>query len=100
MTARYWSVLDQYVINGSGSNNQPLGFLNVSSIATSTVTTQTVAGIYPKIADVVQHISTNVGGIGYVADKIFMHPRRWGMFPARLTRADGRWSFRRGLART
>ncbi|MFV1005257.1 hypothetical protein, partial [Klebsiella pneumoniae] len=26
----------------------------------------------------------NMGGIGYVADKIVMHPRRWGFFAAAL----------------
>ena len=41
-----------------------------------------MAGIYPKIADVIQQISTAVGGLGYTADKIFMHPRRWGQFSA------------------
>lgn len=82
LTARYWSILDTYCISGSGSNNQPLGLLNVSSICTSTVSTQTVSGIYPKIADVIQQIGTAMGGIGYTADKVFLHPRRWGFFEA------------------
>ena len=89
LTARVWSVLDTYCISGSGSNNQPLGLLGTSGVATSAVSTQTVAGIYPKLADVIQQISTNVGGIGYVATKVFMHPRRWGMFSA-ATDSSGR----------
>lgn len=84
LTARYWAVLDTYCINGSGSNNQPLGLLGTSSIATSTASTASAVGVYPKIADVIQQIAGNVGGLGYQPDKIFMHPRRWGMFNAAL----------------
>jgi len=84
LLARYYAILDTYCINGSGSNNQPLGLLNTSSIATSTASTATVAGVYPKIADVIQQIATNVGGLGYQPDRIFMHPRRWGFFNAAL----------------
>ena len=62
LTARYWSALDSYCINGTGSNNQPLGLLQTSSISTSTASTATVTGIYPKIADLIQQISTAVGG--------------------------------------
>jgi HK97 family phage major capsid protein len=84
LTARYWAILDTYCLNGSGSNNQPLGLLNTSSIATSTASTATVAGVWPKIADVIQQINTNMTGIGYTATKVFMHPRRWGWFSAAL----------------
>ncbi|HXH90785.1 MAG TPA: phage major capsid protein [Thermoanaerobaculia bacterium] len=82
LTARYWAVLDTYCINGSGSNNQPLGLLGTSSISTSAASTMTAAGIYPKIADIIQQIAVAVGGLGYGATKIFMHPRRWGFFEA------------------
>jgi len=84
LIARYWAILDSYCINGTGSNNQPTGLLNTGSIATSTASTATVAGVWPKIADVIQQINGNMGGIGYVADKIVMHPRRWGFFEAGL----------------
>lgn len=84
LIARYWAILDSYCLNGSGSNNQPTGLLGTSSIASSTATTATVAGVWPKIADVIQQINTNVGGLGYAATKIFMHPRRWGFFEAAL----------------
>jgi HK97 family phage major capsid protein len=82
LTARYWASLDTYCINGSGSNNQPLGVLNTSSISSSAATTMTAIGVYPKIADVIQQIAVAVGGLGYGASKIFMHPRRWGFFEA------------------
>ena len=84
LTARYWAQLDTYCISGSGSNNQPLGLLNTSSISSSAASTMTAAGIYPKIADVIQQIAVAVGGLGYGATKIFMHPRRWGFFEASL----------------
>ena len=84
LIARYWAILDTYCLNGSGSNNQPLGLLGTSSISASTASTATVAGVWPKIADVIQQINTAVGGLGYNASKIFMHPRRWGFFEAAL----------------
>jgi hypothetical protein len=43
-----------------------------------------MAGIYPKIADVIQQINVATGGLGYTATKIIMHPRRWGFFEALL----------------
>lgn len=84
LIARYWALLDTQTLSGSGSAGQMLGLLNTAGIATSTAGTATVAGVWPKIADVIQQISTSMGGIGYVATKIFMHPRRWGFFEAAL----------------
>jgi HK97 family phage major capsid protein len=84
LIARYWAILDTYCLNGSGSNNQPQGLLGTGSISSSTASTATVAGVWPKIADVIQQINTSVGGLGYNASKIFMHPRRWGFFEAAL----------------
>jgi HK97 family phage major capsid protein len=82
LTARYWAMLDLGCLNGLGSGVTILGVLNTSNISASTASTATVAGIYPKIADVIQQINVAMGGIGYTADKIIMHPRRWGMFNA------------------
>jgi HK97 family phage major capsid protein len=82
LTARYWALLDTQALNGLGSGGTMLGLLQTSGIASSTASTATVAGVYPKIADVIQQINTNMGGIGYVPDKIVMHPRRWGFFDA------------------
>lgn len=84
LIARYWAQLDTQAINGGGGSGTLLGLLQTSSIATSAASTITAAGVYPKIADVMQQISVNVGGLGYVPDKIVMHPRRWGFFAAAL----------------
>ncbi len=84
LIARYWALLDTQCISGTGSSGQILGVLNTSSISTSTATTASMAGIYPKIADVIQQINVATGGLGYTATKIIMHPRRWGFFEALL----------------
>jgi HK97 family phage major capsid protein len=84
LVARYWAKLDVQAINGQGSGGQLRGALQTSSIKTSSTGTATVAAVWPKIADVIQQINTDLGGLGYVADKIFMHPRRWGFFEAAL----------------
>lgn len=84
LIARYWATLDTQCLNGSGSSGQLLGALNTTSVKTSSVTTQTVAGAWPKFADVIQQINTATGGLGYVADKIVVHPRRWGFISAAL----------------
>jgi HK97 family phage major capsid protein len=84
LIARYWAQLDTQCISGGGGSGTILGVLSTSSISTSTASTATVAGVYPKIADLIQQINSASGGLGYVADKIFMHPRRWGFFEAAL----------------
>jgi HK97 family phage major capsid protein len=84
LTARYWALLDTQCISGTGASGQILGVLNTSSISTSTASTATIAGVWPKIADVIQQVNAAMGGIGYVADKVIMHPRRWGFFEAAL----------------
>jgi len=82
--ARYAAALDTQCISGSGSSGQILGVLNTSGISTSAVSTATVAAVWPKFADVIQQIQTSVGGLGINADKIIMHPRRYGFFSAGL----------------
>jgi HK97 family phage major capsid protein len=84
LIARYWALLDTQCISGSGASGQMLGIIGTSGIATSTASTATLAGVWPKISDVIQQINANLGGVGYVADKVFMHPRRWGFFEAAL----------------
>lgn len=88
LIARYWALVDTQAINGSGAAGQMLGLLNTAGTATSSTATATVAALYPKIADLIQQINSNTGGLGYVADKIFMHPRRWGFFSAALDTAN------------
>jgi len=82
--ARYAAALDTQCISGSGASGQILGVLSTASISTSTVATATVAAVWPKIADLIQQIETAVGGLGINADKIIMHPRRYGFFSAGL----------------
>jgi HK97 family phage major capsid protein len=77
----YHTKLDSLIINGSGSNGQPLGLATMTSgiLVTYTATTGTVAGLYPKIADSIQQIQSNV----FVSPThIIMHPRRLGFLLA------------------
>jgi HK97 family phage major capsid protein len=77
----YHTKLDNSLLNGSGSNGQPLGLLNMTTgvLVTYTATTGTVAGLYPKIADAIQQIQSNI----YVnPNAIIMHPRRLGFLLA------------------
>lgn len=81
----YNTKLDDLIINGTGSNGQPLGIQNMTTgiLVTYTATTGTVAGVYPKIADAIQQIQSNV----YASpNAILMHPRRLGWF---LSGLDG-----------
>ena len=84
LIARYWAQLDTQAINGAGTSGTLLGLLNTASISSSTASTATVVGVWPKIADVIQQVNVATGGLGYTADKIIMHPRRWGFFEAAL----------------
>lgn len=83
LVARIWAALDVECINGSGSPPHFQGFLGQSGIKTSAATgSSNLPAVYANIADVVQQINSATGGLGYVADKIVMHPRRWGSFVA------------------
>jgi HK97 family phage major capsid protein len=77
----YHTKLDNSLLNGSGSNGQPLGLLNMTTgvLVTYTATTGTVAGLYPKIADAIQQIQSNI----YVnPNAVIMHPLRLGFLLA------------------
>jgi HK97 family phage major capsid protein len=79
----YHTKLDNSLLNGSGSNGQPLGLLNMTTgiLITYTATTGTVAGLYPKVADAIQSIQSNI----YTnPNAILMHPRRLGFLLAAL----------------
>lgn len=83
LTRAYATQVDSQVLNGSGSSGQVKGVLNVSSTSASTYTagTPTAAGLYSKVADVLQQIASN----RYLpADFIAMHPRRWGWLEAQV----------------
>ena len=77
----YHTKLDDAILNGSGSSGQPLGLATMTSgiLITYTATTGTVAGVYPKIADAIQQVQSNI----FVnPNAIIMHPRRLGFFLA------------------
>jgi HK97 family phage major capsid protein len=77
----YHTKLDNSLLNGTGSNGQPLGLVNMTTgvLVTYTATTGTVAGLYPKIADAIQQIQSNI----YVnPNAVIMHPRRLGFLLA------------------
>jgi HK97 family phage major capsid protein len=79
----YNTELDNLLINGTGSNGQPLGIQNMTTgiLVTYTATTGTIAGLYPKIADAIQQIQSNQ----YASpNAIIMHPRRLGALLAAL----------------
>ena len=84
LLARYNAAVDVDCLSGSGSSGHVLGVLNTAGILSSVAGAATMTSVWPKIADVIQQINTAVGGLGYVADKIVMHPRRWGWFESQL----------------
>lgn len=75
----YGVSIDSKVITNGTANN--LGLLDVSGInaVTFTSATPTVALLYPKLADAIQQIHTNVFT---PPTAIFMHPRRWAFILA------------------
>jgi len=75
------TVLDDQVLNGSGSSGQMLGIRNVSGIndVTYTDASPTAAELYSKIVDGIQQVNSNrYAG----ADLIIMHPRRLAFMQA------------------
>ena len=73
---RSWhTTLDAQILNGSGSNGQIKGIRNSGGNAvTFTSTAPTVALLYPKLADALQQVQSNV----------FTTPTHWIMHPRRL----------------
>ena len=80
--ARYDAALDVQCLNGDGTGVNMLGFLHTSGIKTSVATSGSLYIVWQNIADVIQQINSAVGGLGFSADKIVLHPRRWGSFVA------------------
>lgn len=81
----YNTKLDDLLLNGTGANGQPLGIQSMTTgiLVTYTATTGTVAGVFPKIADAIQSIQSNVFAS---PNAVIMHPRRLGFF---LSGLDG-----------
>jgi len=79
----YNTKIDDLIINGSGSNGQPLGIQNMTTgiLVTFTSTSPTVSGLYPKIADCIQQVQSNVFA---TPNAVIMHPRRLGFLLAGL----------------
>jgi len=79
----YHTKLDDLLLNGTGSNGQPLGIKGMTTgiLVTFTSTSPTVSGLYPKLADAIQSIQSNV----FVSPThVVMHPRRLGFLLAGL----------------
>ena len=79
----YNTKLDNSLLNGTGSNGQPLGLAGMTTgiLVTYTATTGTVAGVFPKIADAIQQVQSTIFAS---PNAILMHPRRLGFFLAGL----------------
>lgn len=79
----YHTKLDNALLNGTGANNQPTGLVTMTTgiLVTYTATTGTVAGVFPKIADAIQQIQSQIFAN---PNAIIMHPRRLGFFLAGL----------------
>jgi len=83
LVARYFAAVDTDCINGSGSSGTHLGVLNTSSTSTATIASFTAVNAWAALAGetgVIAKINQWAATVGAPADKIFMHPRRWGAF--------------------
>lgn len=74
LVADYATKLDASVINGSGSNGQHTGVLNVSGIGTESWGGTTVASFISKLNGCLNDVASNRYAPATV---IVMHPRRW-----------------------
>lgn len=81
----YDSLLDTYLLSGSGSSGQHKGIKNVSStnaVTYSDYASPTAAELVPKLYDAIQKIASN----RYLnADCIVMHPRRAAWLASNLS---------------
>lgn len=83
LIARYMQGLDVQLLNGSGSSGQHLGVINTSGVSTASISSWTAANAWAAIAGetgVIAQINSWAATVGAAADKIIMHPRRWGAF--------------------
>lgn len=72
----YWTTLDSAILNGAGTNGTHTGIRLTSSIETVSyaATTPTVAGLYPKLAQLISQIQS---GVFMGVTHFVMAPRRW-----------------------
>lgn len=82
LISSYGQVLDNYLINGTGSNGQPKGILQTSyNSIVFTTGSPTVGLLYPKIADATRQVAEAI----YERPTAFvMTARRWAWFLATL----------------
>lgn len=83
LCARYFASLDSQLISGSGTSGQHLGVFNTVGVSAASVASFTIANAWAAIAGengVLAQINQWAATVGAAADKIFMHPRRWGAF--------------------
>lgn len=75
LVAAYSADFDSKVLNSTTSNSEGLLAADSTNTTTYTQATPTTATLYPKLADAIQEIHTN---LFMPPDAVFMHPRRWG----------------------
>lgn len=80
LVARYHQVLDTQLLNGSGASGQHLGVLQQSGVSLATVSSWSSANAWSAVVGVIAQINQWAATVGAPADKIVMHPRRWGAF--------------------
>jgi HK97 family phage major capsid protein len=83
LIARYFAALDVQLISGSGSSGQHLGLLNVAGISTATISSFTAANAWSALVGetgLMAQVNQWAATVGGPADRMLMHPRRWGAF--------------------
>jgi HK97 family phage major capsid protein len=88
LIARVWTALDHDAIQADGTSGTVTGVLNTSGIESVPLSSWSIQNLWGSIADAQQRIATNVGGLGYEADRIVMHPRRWAAIASSLDASD------------
>lgn len=83
LASAHAKAIDTAIISGTGASGTHEGILEADTInsVTYTAATPTVAGLFPKLADAIQKISSDVFA---APNAIVMHPRRWGFLVAGL----------------
>lgn len=88
LIARNWATYESQAVNGSGASGQHLGLNQTSGVEAVALNSWSVPNLWGALADSVQRIATNVGGLGYEADTVCMHPRRWAAIASSLDAQD------------
>ena len=86
--SRIWSTMDAQAINGDGNSGDFLGMNQTAGINVVPITGWSLPDLWGALADAQQRIATAVGGLGYEATTIAMHPRRWAAIASMLDASD------------